>query len=206
MTETDLAGLVGARLCHDLGGPLGAVANGIDLMREIGGAEASDELAMLERSAQRAAALLNFHRVAFGAVRDHGAVLPRTELLKRAKAALAGPRLEIACPAANGPALSAPAARLAALLLLAGRGALGMGGTLRLLLPAAGDLPLAVMAESARARLGDDQRRWLEGSAGPGPDAPEIEFGLIPPAAAALGAQLDLKESEGRVALRALPI
>lgn len=32
MTQADLAGLVGSRLCHDLVSPLGAIGNGIELL------------------------------------------------------------------------------------------------------------------------------------------------------------------------------
>ena len=36
MTDTELAGLVCARLCHDLVNPIGAVLNGTDLIQELG--------------------------------------------------------------------------------------------------------------------------------------------------------------------------
>ncbi len=35
MTENALAGLVCARICHDLSSPVGALVNGIDLIREL---------------------------------------------------------------------------------------------------------------------------------------------------------------------------
>ena len=204
LAAADLAGLICARLCHDLGSPVGAVVNGVDLLREIGGAE-GEELDMLDRSARRAAALLRFHRTAFGAVRDPEARVSRADLVDRAREVLGGPRVEVVCAAPGGPPVSLAAARLAGLMLLAGRAALGMSGTLRLLLPAEGDLPVAVMAEGPAAGLSDDQRRWLEGGGGPGPDAPEVEFALIPPAAAAIGARIESIVGDGQVALRALP-
>ncbi len=204
MKRDDLAGLICARLCHDLGSPLGAVVNGVDLLREIGGAE-GEELDMLERSARRAAALLRFHRIAFGAVRDAQATLSRAELAERAREVLAGPRVELLCATPDGPPVSLPTGKLAALMLLAGRSVLGMGGTLRLLLPAEGDLPVAVIAEGATVDLSDDRRRWLEDGAGPGPDAPEVEFALIPAAAAAIGARIEPVAGQGQLALRALP-
>ena len=206
MHETELAGLVCARLCHDLGSPVGAAVNGVDLLRELGGAGGAEELEMLERSARRAAALLRFHRIAFGAVRDRGATLARAELVGRAGEVMAGPRVALDCSAPEGPPLSAAAGRLAALMLLAGRAMLGLGGTLRMVLPCGGDLPIAVVAEGERAAARDDHRRWLAGDGdGPAPDAPEVEFALIPAAAAAAGARLELIEDGGRLALRALP-
>lgn len=205
MEHHDLAGLVCARICHDLGSPVGAVINAADLIRELGAKDAAEEAAMLERSARRAAAILRFHRLAFGAVNDRQATLARRELCARAEEVLGGPRVEIACSASAGPPIRAPVAQLAALMLLAGRAMLGIGGTLRIVLPEDDDLPLAVTAEGARAAVGPDQRRWLEGGPGPGPDAPEVEFALIPVAAAAAGARVELSESAGRLALRTLP-
>lgn len=204
MEQHDLAGLICARLCHDLGSPVGAVVSGVDLIRELTGTDATEEMQMLERSARRAAALLRFHRLAFGAVRNAEATLPRAELAARAEEALTGPRVQLFCPASGGPPLSTAAARLAALMLLAGRAALGLGGTLRLVLPGEGDLPLAVLAEGERVALSAERRRWLTGGSGPGPDAPEVEFALIPMAAAVLGGRIEPIEGPGQLALRAL--
>ena len=205
MDDTELAGILCARICHDLGSPLGAVANGVDLMRELGPGAAGEEMEMLDRSARRAAALLRFHRLAFGVVRDPEATLARSELRALAEEVLAGPRVEIGWSGAEGPPLATTTARLAGLMLLAARAALGMGGALRVVLPAGGDLPVAVMAEGGSVALGADRRRWLEGGPGPLPEAQEVEFALIPGAAKAAGARMELTEGTGQLALRAVP-
>ena len=62
----ELAGTVCTRICHDLVSPVGAVVNGADLIDELGVADAKDEMAMIAQSARRAAAMLKFHRLAFG--------------------------------------------------------------------------------------------------------------------------------------------
>lgn len=204
MKETELAGVLCARLCHDLGSPVGAMVNGLDLLRELGPEAGSDELDMLDRTARRATALLRFHRLAFGIVRDPESTVPRGELRARAEAVLAGPRVEVGWCGGEGPPIGAKVARLAALMLLAGRAMLGTGGTLRVVLPSRGDLPLAVMSEGASPGASDDQRRWLEGAEGPVPDAPEVEFALIPAAAADVGARIELIEGDGQLALRAV--
>lgn len=203
--DTELAGILCARICHDLGSPLGAVANGVDLMRELGPGAAGEELEMLDRSARRAAALLRLHRLAFGVVRDPGASHGRAELRGLADEVLAGPRVEIGWSGVEGPPLRTTTARLAALMLLAGRAVLGMGGTLRVVLPAEGDLPVAVMAEGGSVALDADRRRWLEGASGPLPEAQEVEFTLIPGSAQAAGGRIELTEGTGQVALRAVP-
>ncbi|HUF87438.1 MAG TPA: histidine phosphotransferase family protein [Thermohalobaculum sp.] len=205
MQQTELSGIVCARICHDLGSPIGALVNGVDLIREICPGDATEELEILERSARRAAALLRLHRLAFGAAGDAQAKLARGELWALAAEVFTRPRVEIACSAPEGPALDAAVVRLAALLVLAGRAMLGMSGTLRLVLSSSDALPVAVLVAGPKAAASPDQRRWLRAGPGPGPDAPEVEFALIPAAAEAAGARVELTEAEGQVALRALP-
>lgn len=58
--------LLCSRLCHDLVGPIGAVNNGVELVREFG-AEADDEaMDLVADSAKQAAERLKFFRVAYG--------------------------------------------------------------------------------------------------------------------------------------------
>jgi histidine phosphotransferase ChpT len=197
----ELAGIVCARICHDLVSPVGAVVNGADLIRELGTADAAEEMAMVEQSARRAAALLKFHRLAFGAVGDRDATLARGQLRERVEDVLAGPRVQLGWSAPQGPVISLPVARLICLMLLAGRAMLGMSGTLRVVLPAGEALPVAMIAEGEKAAASADQRRWLAG--GPGPDSRQVEFALAGPAAAAAGARNELIEGTGQLALRA---
>ena len=67
--ELKLAELLCARLCHDLAGPVGAVATGAELLGEEGemaGGMAAEALALLESSAFAASARLRFLRLALG--------------------------------------------------------------------------------------------------------------------------------------------
>jgi histidine phosphotransferase ChpT len=205
MKETDLAGIVCARICHDLVSPVGAVVNGADLIREMGVADATEEMAMVEQSARRAAALLKFHRLAFGAVSDRDATLARGQLCERVEGVLAGPRVQLEWSAPKGPGISLPVSRLIMLMLLASRAMLGMSGALKVMLPAGEALPVAVIAVGANAAASADQRRWLAGEPGPAPDSRQVEFALAGPAAAAVGARIKLIEGKGQLALRAVP-
>lgn len=67
MSETvlNLPGLLGARLCHDLVSPLGAIANGLELL-EMSGIPMSPELQLIADSSQAANDRLKFYRLAFG--------------------------------------------------------------------------------------------------------------------------------------------
>lgn len=60
-----LATLTGSRICHDLASPLGAVANGLELL-DLSGAPDSPELSLIRDSIIGARATLAFLRLAFG--------------------------------------------------------------------------------------------------------------------------------------------
>ncbi len=70
----DLAALLCSRVCHDVISPVGAIANGIELLDE-GADEETSEIAMdlIRSSAKNASARLQFARIAFGAAGSAGA-------------------------------------------------------------------------------------------------------------------------------------
>jgi len=70
----DLAALLCSRVCHDVISPVGAIANGIELLDE-GMDEETSEIAMdlIRSSAKNASARLQFARIAFGAAGSAGA-------------------------------------------------------------------------------------------------------------------------------------
>ncbi len=204
MTDSALAGVVCARICHDLSSPVGALVNGIDLIREITPEEAAGELAMVAQTAARAAAMLKFHRLAFGTASDPAATLSRRELSERIEAVIAGPRVTVGWSAQDGPPVTITVARLTCLLALAARRLLGLEGALKVILPARDPLPASVIAEGSRVAVTAEQRQWLAGGLDPFPDSRHVEFALAPRAAAAAGARLVLSEAEGQIALRAV--
>ena len=70
----DLAALLCSRVCHDLISPVGAIANGLEVMEE-GKDEETSKFAMelIKKSAKTASAKLQFCRLAFGAAGSAGA-------------------------------------------------------------------------------------------------------------------------------------
>ena len=70
----DLAALLCSRVCHDVISPVGAIANGLELLDE-GADEDTAEIAMdlIRSSARNASARLQFARIAFGAAGSAGA-------------------------------------------------------------------------------------------------------------------------------------
>ncbi|GMG81324.1 hypothetical protein LNKW23_05370 [Paralimibaculum aggregatum] len=143
-----LAQALASRICHDLVSPVGAITNGVDLVQELGSAGA-EEIAMIGQSAARAATMLAFHRLAFGAAGADAPPMARPALAALLSDMLAGSRVRVDLDGAGGPALPRPAARAVALATLCARGLLGMQGRLMLTIPAGGAWPARIAAEGA---------------------------------------------------------
>lgn len=66
MIDMRVTELLASRLCHDLVGPVGAVRNGMELLEDDEFDMAADALALASKSADQAANLLQFYRMAYG--------------------------------------------------------------------------------------------------------------------------------------------
>ena len=64
--NTDLAALVGSRICHDLISPIGAINNVVELLT-MAGASGGPEIGLIGESVDNASAKIRFLRIAFGA-------------------------------------------------------------------------------------------------------------------------------------------
>ena len=79
MTDTaalDLASLLCSRLCHDMLSPVGALSNGLELLRDEKDPEMRKRcMELLEQSAKASADKLKFFRLAFGAAGGFGQMI-----------------------------------------------------------------------------------------------------------------------------------
>jgi histidine phosphotransferase ChpT len=66
LPDLRLSQLLAARLCHELVGPVAAVANGVEVLREEPRDDAEEALALAADSARRASSRLQFFRFAYG--------------------------------------------------------------------------------------------------------------------------------------------
>lgn len=178
-----LVELVGSRLCHDLANPLGAIANGVELLQMADGDGA--ELALVADSVAHAAARLRFLRVAYGAAApgqmlgqdDCAAIL--ADLYHGSRFAV---RWEIEGARPRGEV------KLAFLLLQCAESALPRGGTASV---TQGPEGWRIAAEGARMK--EEPALWALLSGGPLPEGlrpAEVQFALAPHAAAALGRRI----------------
>ena len=67
-----MAELLCTRLCHDLTGPIGAVNNGAEFLAEEGFNMQGQAIELITSSAFSAVTRLQFYRMAYGKMRDHG--------------------------------------------------------------------------------------------------------------------------------------
>ena len=80
LSDLDLAALMCSRVCHDVISPVGAVANGLEVLEDEDD-EAMREVAfdLVRRSARQASAKLQFCRLAFGASGSQGSSIDLDE-------------------------------------------------------------------------------------------------------------------------------
>jgi histidine phosphotransferase ChpT len=122
--QTDLAALLGSRICHDLISPIGAIGNGVELMMMEGGPP-SPELVLIAESVAAANARIRLFRVAFG-LSGGTQRIGRAELTKILSDSTLGSRTSIVWqPTADIPRNEA---KLAFLAILCCDSALAFGG------------------------------------------------------------------------------
>ena len=173
-----LAGLVAARMCHDLVSPLGAIGNGIELMEMAGPAAGqSGELALVHESLAAARARINAFRTAFGTAGGDQR-LGRADLEALLRDVTAGGRLRVELEAAGD--VSRVEAKLLLLALMCIETALPWGGRV-LVCRATGGWRL--VAEAPRTRADPGLWSWLGGGdaalAPPAPTPAEVQFPLL---------------------------
>jgi len=150
----DLAALLASRVCHDIISPVGAIANGLEVLEEEND-ESMREFAMdlIKKSAAQASAKLQFARLAFGAsggvgaeidMNDAGAVVAR--FLEREKA-------NVDWRVAS-PLLPKTHAKLLLNLVLLGAQSIARGGTLVVSADREGDVTaMQLSASGDRAKF-----------------------------------------------------
>ncbi|MEM6680554.1 MAG: histidine phosphotransferase family protein [Pseudomonadota bacterium] len=194
-----LATLVASRICHDIVGPVGAIANGIDLMAEAGGE--AEEIDLVRQSTDRAASMLRILRIGFGSASAEGRGMSRGALVEVLRKAISGRRVSLLVTGEEGDDLTSETARLVTLMVLSARIALGLSGQIEVVFSHDRELPLRVTAEGERAALSPEAANWLSGALNPAPASREVEFAMLAQAAAAAGLQLTFDHQDGRVTL-----
>jgi len=131
ISQTDLAAMLCSRLCHDLLSPVGALANGLELLADERDPDMRAKVVeLLEQSAKISTDKLKFFRLAFGAAGGFGEAIPVDEA-QAVIAALVGEgrKIELNWAIAE-PSLPKPAVKVLLNLAQIALDALVRGGTL----------------------------------------------------------------------------
>jgi histidine phosphotransferase ChpT len=164
ISAIDLASMLCSRLCHDMLSPVGAMANGLELLAEERDSEMRVRIVeLLEQSAKTSADKLKFFRLAFGAAGGFGDVVPVDEA-RSVIEALAGARITLQWNVAS-PTLPKPAVKVLLNLALFGIEALVRGGTLELGAEVRdGSSEIVVRASGSKIAFDETVGKALDGS------------------------------------------
>jgi histidine phosphotransferase ChpT len=131
ISQTDLAAMLCSRLCHDMLSPVGALANGLELLADEQDPEMRKRcMELLEQSARISTDKLKYFRLAFGAAGGFGEAIPIDEA-KSVIDALAADNKRITINwAIAEPSLPKPAVKVLLNLAQIALDSLVRGGTL----------------------------------------------------------------------------
>lgn len=160
-----LAELMAARLCHDLVGPIGAVANGIELLSDGNGTPDPEVTGLIAVSARQATRRLQWFRVAFGSASG----LPSSAMFAETRRLAMGlfedgrVTLDWGVPdAAAEAAASREAAKVALNLSLFALECLPRGGSVQVrIVPKGSAVNIQIAAIGTSARIPDDMELAL---------------------------------------------
>ena len=128
LSDMDLSALLVSRVCHDVISPVGAIANGLEVLED----EDDEEMKrvamdLVRRSARQASAKLQFCRIAFGAAGSAGAHIDMGEAGEVAKNFMGDEKVKLDWQAARELRPKAEV-KLVLNLLLLGMSAVPRGG------------------------------------------------------------------------------
>jgi histidine phosphotransferase ChpT len=124
LSDLDLSALLCSRVCHDIISPVGAIANGIEVLDESDDDEEMRKMAldMIRTSSRQATAKLKFCRIAFGAAGSAGSLVDMSEAGEVARAFVGEEKVKLdwRAPAENRPKLEVKLLLNMLLLAMAG--------------------------------------------------------------------------------------
>ncbi len=206
LSDLDLASLLCSRVCHDVISPVGAIANGLELMDDpdTDAEMKRTALEMVISSAKTATAKLKFCRIAFGASGSAGALIDMSEAGEVARGFVGEEkvRLEWNAPRENRPKQEV---KLLLNMLLMAISGIPRGGVVTV---GVDGRSFAVMAKGERAKINAALASALDGSV----ELIGLDARLVQPYYARILAEASnlrltmAMEGEDTVAIRAVPI
>ncbi len=162
ISDLQLAALLCSRVCHDLISPVGAIANGLEVLNDDDDEMMREHaMSLIQSSAQQASAKLQFARLAFGAAGAAGDNIDLGDAREVTLGLLKSGKVTLEWPT-DGQSLPKNAVKLLLNLILIGIDAIPRGGSLHVSgNDADGGLTIEIRAEGEKAKVADDIRDML---------------------------------------------
>lgn len=165
--DSRLAEMLCTRLCHDLTGPIGALANGAEFLADEDFSMQGQAVDLISQSAEQAVSRLQFYRTAYGRVNNGEAILSDTKRL--INDFFKGTKVSLDWPDTQTDALeisvSRKMARLIQNMVLIASGTLIRGGIISIRIDKQGtEKKVTVSASGLSIKWGDDHKEVVEGS------------------------------------------
>jgi len=176
LSDLELAALVSSKICHDIISPVGAIANGLEVMdEETDQAMRDHAMDLIRSSAYQASAKLQFARMAFGAAGSAGAEIDILEAEKVARMVVEAGKhtLEWSGPPAR---LAKDKVKLLLNIVTLALAALPRGGTLKVSISGEGEASsFEVRCQGDSARIPEILASLMAGSTDQTLDAHSIQ-------------------------------
>jgi len=202
--DLELAALISSRICHDVISPVGAIANGLEMLdEEQDESMRAQTMDLIRKSARQASAKLQFARLAFGAAGSAGAEIDLRDAERVARDFLQGGKHTLSW---QGPPVTLPKNKVKLLLNLLALGvvALPRGGTVNVEIKGEGpEVAFRVLAQGEPARLSEQVTGLLAGANGMVLDAHSIQPYYAGRVAAAAGMTVTVDTRDKEVELKA---
>jgi histidine phosphotransferase ChpT len=160
--QTDIAATIGARICHDLVSPVGALGTAIEILDDDSNADMHDDaLALIKSSSRRAAAKLKFLRLAFGAGGSAPGVVGANEITSLVSDMFEDAKADVVFNF-HADGIDKSRARILLNLTMLGIQAVPRGGEVRIITT---EQSVSIIAKGPRAKLDETVERALLGRA-----------------------------------------
>ena len=202
--DLELAALISSRICHDVISPVGAIANGLEMLGEEQDESMREQtMDLIRKSARQASAKLQFARLAFGAAGSAGAEIDLRDAERVARDFVQGGKHTLSW---QGPPVTLPKNKVKLLLNLLALGvvALPRGGMVNVEIKGEGpQVAFRVLAQGEPARLSEQVTALLAGANGMVLDAHSIQPYYAGRVAAAAGMTVTVETRDKEVELKA---
>lgn len=202
--DLQIAALLCSRICHDLISPVGAIGNGLEVLKDEHDEDMREHaMSLIESSQQQASARLQFARIAFGAAGSAGSHIEIGDALALTQNILPRGKVNLDWGLEN-KMVPKDFVKLLLNLVLIAIDCIPRGGTLKVRGDLPAGIPYVVEAQGVKARLNADIKTALfEVLALDACDSRQIQPAFTKMIAQTLQVALHSEESEETVVLKA---